>query len=386
MTIKRTLLSTAVVLGGSAIIATGAAQAATPAAAQASTPATITEAGSTLVYPLVSEWSTNFGIDTGDTVNSQSVGSGAGIADVCGGLVQIGASDAPLGYPGVKVCQPTGGTAVTQSKSYAAKYVEVPWALSATGIIYRIPKGGGKYITNGLHLTANQIVEIYTGKVKNWDQLKTNMKLPNVKITPVYREDGSGDSYAITNFMSKANSSWRSKYGPTTSFPTTASSSGIGETGNSGVAGEVEAVSGSIGYVSNFYSIEVLNSGHHVGIAAVGNAAGKYEFPNVANMDAAANSISKPPAQNTTSGKFFGMAIQYPSKKYSAAYPISTYTYAIVPKAVSGGGSVRAFLNYAVSKSYDGQPGGLEIGTSIGFAPITSTVQSYDKKVIATIK
>jgi phosphate transport system substrate-binding protein len=411
---KRILLSTAVVLCGSTIIATAAAQAST----------TVSEAGSTLVFPLVQEWGVNFGIISGDTVTSAGGGSGAGITDVCGNTIDIGASDAPLGYPGVKACG-------ANTPAVFANYYEIPWALSATGIIYKIPvDGGAHYITNGLHLTAADLVGIYTGKITEWSQLQSQQhttqtykvkkviykrkhgkrvkivehitktrtvqlfkySLPSGTagaITPVYRSDGSGDSYAFTNFMSKASSTWNTDFGPSTSFPTTADASAIGESGNSGVAAEVEATNGSIGYVSNFYSITVLNSGENVAIAKIGNKAGNFEYPNVANIDSAASSIKNPPAQNTAStstSDLFGLLIQYPSKSYKVAYPISTYTYAIVPTdSGSAAAGVQAFLTYAVSKTYDGNTGGLNVGDTIGFAPLPSAIQSYDKTLINKI-
>ena len=395
MNLKRTLLSAAVVVGGSAVFATGA-QAAT----------TITEAGSTLVYPLAVDWGNNFGVDTGDTVQTAAVGSGAGITDVCGGTANIGASDAPLGYPGVKQCG--DGTAST-----LAHYVEVPWALSATGLLYNIPG-----IHTGLRLTPIDLAEIYSGKLTNWDQLQSQevtkvqkfkfvtrkvhgkkkrvkvkngfatkrlFNMPNLPITPVYRSDGSGDSYAFTNFLTRgAGRSWA--FGPSTSFPTSADASAVGGSGNAGVASSVIATKGAIGYVSVYYLISTLNDNAGLGVAAVKNAAGNYELPNDANITAAADSISAPPAQNggSTSSPF-GMVIQYPSSRYAAAYPVSTYTYAIVSRSLANPDAVKQFLHYAVATTFDGEPGGLNVGTPIGFVPLTSQVQKYDNAVINEI-
>lgn len=399
MHLKRTLLSTVAVLGGSVVFAAGA---------QAST--TITEAGSTLVYPLAVDWSNNFGVDTGDTVQTAAVGSGAGITAVCGGTVNIGASDAPLAYPGVKQCG--SGTAST-----LAQYVEVPWALSATGLLYNIPGVG-----TGLHLTPVQLAEIFTGKITNWDQLqssevakvpvyryvsrirkvhgkkrrvrvrirkgfKTKMlfRMPNLAITPVYRSDGSGDSYAFTNFLTRGGgSAW--SFGPSTSFPTSADASAVGGNGNSGVASAVIATKGAIGYVSVYYLISTLNDNQGLGVAAVRNAAGNYELPNDANISDCASSISAPPAQNNGSNSQpFGMVIQYPSSRYKTAYPVSTYTYAIVSKSLANPAATKAFLTYAVSGTYAGEPGGLNVGTPIGFVPLTPQIQKYDLGVINQI-
>ncbi len=48
------------------------------------------------MFPLVSAWEPAFKSATGNTVNYQPVGSGAGIAAVSSRSVDFGASDAPL--------------------------------------------------------------------------------------------------------------------------------------------------------------------------------------------------------------------------------------------------------------------------------------------------
>ena len=60
---------------------------------------------------------------------------------------------------------------------------------------------------------------------------------PDLKITPVYRSDGSGSTYAFTDYLSAVSPQWKSKVGRNTSvnFP-----AGTGARGSSGVAGVVE--------------------------------------------------------------------------------------------------------------------------------------------------
>ncbi len=56
----------------------------------------ITGAGSSFVYPVLSKWSAGYAEKTGNKLNYQSVGSGAGIAQIKEGTIDFGASDAPL--------------------------------------------------------------------------------------------------------------------------------------------------------------------------------------------------------------------------------------------------------------------------------------------------
>jgi phosphate transport system substrate-binding protein len=55
-----------------------------------------TGAGSSFVYPVLSRWAADFKRAGGDEINYQSVGSGAGIAQIKAATVDFGATDKPL--------------------------------------------------------------------------------------------------------------------------------------------------------------------------------------------------------------------------------------------------------------------------------------------------
>ena len=76
--------------------APGAAPTADTAPAGDKVAAQITGAGASFVYPLISKWSADYAKATGNKVNYQSIGSGGGIAQIKGGTVDFGSSDAPL--------------------------------------------------------------------------------------------------------------------------------------------------------------------------------------------------------------------------------------------------------------------------------------------------
>lgn len=324
-------------------------------ASVASASAAISEAGSSLVYPLVYKWSKTY---TSATISPAAGGSGVGIADISASSpsVNIGASDAPM-----------------TSSQYSAdghSAVEIPWALSATDVVYNVPG-----IHSGLKLTATIVAEIYTGKITSWASpaiLKLNKadakalkKAP--KITPVFRSDGSGDSFVFQNFMFKgAPKAW--KITPTTAFPGTV---GQGENGNYGVAGEVAKNAGSIGYVSAYYAL----SQHGIYTASLQNAAGNFEQASGATIEAAAASNSKIPAQGSAFTSAGGVEIQYPAKKYKTAYPIATYTYAIVNKGESSVSGLQGFLSWAVTT-------GQKYGAALKFYPLPAKIAAADKALI----
>ncbi len=185
---------------------------AVPALASAS----LTGAGSTLVAPLMANWITGFETGTGIGVKYSPVGSGEGIKQIANRTVDFGASDAPMTAEQAAECNGC---------------VTIPWALSATGVGYDVPG------VNKLDLSGPVLAEIFMGKITRWNDkeiaaLNPKAKLPSTAITPVYRSDGSGDTYAFTNYLSKVSPSWRSQFGFGTSVGFKA---GIGAKGNTGV-------------------------------------------------------------------------------------------------------------------------------------------------------
>jgi phosphate transport system substrate-binding protein len=313
--------------------------------------ATISEAGSSLVYPVASVWASHY---TGATVNTAAGGSGKGIQLVTAGQVDIGASDAPM----------------TSSQYGSGSYVQIPWGLSATGIGYNLPG------VKSLDLTGKLLAGIYTGQITSWGSsaiTSINKKYASAlkrdgNIVPVFRSDGSGDSYAIQHYMSLAAPSvWKDGFGTIFTGP----SDGTGENGNSGVAGEVKSNKGTIGYISGAYLLQ-----QHLSVASVANAAGNYEVPNLSAIADAAESNSTISPQGPD---FQGISIVDPSSKYKTAYPISTYTYAIVSKSDSNLSAVQAFLSWVTSGP------GLQYGASLDFEKLPKGVQSADAGLISSL-
>ena len=128
----------------------------------------------------------------------------------------------------------------------------------------------------------------------------------------------AGDTYAFTDYLSRISSTWRRQVGTATtvSFP-----AGVGGKGNQGVTAVVSSTGGALGYISASYIIA-----HGLNAAALQNAAGKFEYPNLKNIQNAAAPVKHVPANNE-------MHIVNLPKKYAQAYPLSTFTYCIVPKA-----------------------------------------------------
>jgi phosphate transport system substrate-binding protein len=314
-----------------------------PAAASA----TLTGAGSTLVAPLMANWTSGFEAGGGTSVKYSAVGSGTGIAQITARTVDFGASDAPLTNEQASACDGC---------------VQIPWALSATGLGYNVPG------VRQLKLSGPLLAEIYLGKIKKWNDAKIKAanpgaKLPGTKITPVFRSDGSGDTYAFTEFLSKVSPAWKGQVGFSTSVGFKA---GVGAKGNSGITSTVSKTPGAIGYISASYLIAAgLNA------VAVQNRGGSYVYPNLKNIEAAGATVKSVPASNTIS-------IVNPPSSAKKAYPISTFTYAVVPHDAAQKGPLREFLGYAVTK-------GQAFGASLDFAPLPQVVLAAAQKAIASL-
>ncbi len=323
----------------------------TAGTASARSKGTLNGAGSSLVAPAVGQWASMY---SADTVNYSAIGSGGGIKAISARTVDFGASDAPL------------------TKSQGASChgcAQIPWALTATIPVYNIPG----ISDHQLKLTGTILANIYLGNIKNWNDpaikaVNQGLNLPNKSITVVHRSDGSGDTYVFTNYLSKVNHAWKHQVGcsVTVNWPT-----GVGGAKNAGVAALVKSTPGAIGYVSDFYAIQ-----NHIAKARLKNASGRFVLPKISSIEAAAQLVkgSRIAANNKIS-------ITNPpkSKKYRNAWPISTFTYVIVPISTPKASQLKAFINFALSNNAQNAI------KKLIFAPMPNVVIKKAHKTLATI-
>ena len=325
--------------------------ASTSSGASSSSSSALVGAGSTLVEPLVNVWQPLYDKSAGVAVTYGGIGSGGGIEQITGRTVDFGASDAPM----------------TSAQEAACKgCVEIPWALAATDIAYHVSG-----VPSGLHFSGPVLADIWMGKINKWDdpaiqKLNPGVKLPSTTIVPVHRTDGSGDTFAFTNYLSKVSPTFKSKIGnaTTVNWP-----GGIGGKGNSGVGGALSSTNGAIAYIAIAYvGANTLDYG------LVQNAAGKYPTPGIPSISAAAAAVKSVPAGGTQ-----GISLTDPPASAANAYPISTFTYIIVPKSSPKATELKKFVSWAIST-------GQSSGPQLDFAPLPAAVVSADKATLAAIK
>jgi len=338
---KRGLALTSAVLAALAVIAAAGAK---------SNDTTISGAGSTFVSPLVSTWTPALGQAFGYNLQYSAVGSGAGIAAISNRQVDFGASDAPLTPDQASGCKGC---------------VQIPWALSATSVAYNIPGA-----PTHLNLDGKTISRIFLGQITNWNDpaiaaLNKGAKLPDLKITPVFRSDGSGTSFNFTDYLSSVNSEWKNKIGVSTqpAFP-----AGVGARGSGGVAGVVTRTPGAVTYVDVAFALN-----NHIKFAAVRNAAGKFLFPSLRRISAAADAFPKVPSNNE-------MHIVNPPKKAATAYPISTYTYVIVPQQTAHAAELRKMIFWALTQGQQAK-----YTAKLMFVPLPKQVLVASERTLKTV-
>jgi phosphate transport system substrate-binding protein len=331
----------AVAMGVIAAVAFAAVAGAQPARKQA---VSISGAGSTFVAPLIGQWINAY---KGATITYNPVGSGAGITAVSGRTVDFGATDAPPTVDQFTNCRGC---------------VMVPWALSASAILFNLPG-----VKNNIHLTGSVIGDMYLGKISKWNdpkikKLNPGVSLPDTDVTPVYRSDGSGTTFNVTDFLSATNKTFGNQIGHNTAVDWP---KGVGARGSSGVAGVLSRTPGAIGYADIAYALA-----NKLQFAAVQNASGKFALPGLRGIAAAAQADKKFDSRN-----FLSIVNPPKGKKYVQAYPICTYTYVLVPAQSAKGNDLKAFITWAIT---DGQA----LGKKLIFQPLPAYVVAHDKVVL----
>src|SRR5215469_7723277 len=198
--------------------------------------ASLTGAGGTAIYPVLSKWADQYAKDKGDTVNYQAIGSGGGIKQIQAKTVLFANTDMPLKPEDV-------------AKAGLVQFPQV--IISITPVVHLTGVKAGELVFDG-----DTLAKIFLGEIKKWDdpaikKLNPNAKLPSQAITTVHRSDGSGTTFNFTNYLSKVSADWKSNVGNNTAVEWPV---GIGAKGNEGVANNVTQAQGSIGYVESAYA------------------------------------------------------------------------------------------------------------------------------------
>ncbi len=303
-------------------VALGSLLAAPILAAQATE---VTGAGSTFVYPLLSQWSTDYNAATGTKVNYASIGSGAGIQQIKSATVDFGASDKPL----------------TPEELAQAGLAQFPITIGGVVPVVNIEGvAPGK-----LRLDGDTLARIFLGSIARWNDpaiaaLNPGVSLPDGAISVVHRSDGSGTTFNFVNYLSKVSADWKSKVGEGTSVQWPV---GVGGKGNEGVAAYVKQIKNSVGYVELAYALKT-----GMAYTALKNHAGNFVEPSLATFASAAASA------DWAHAKDFHLVIT--DAPGANAWPIAASVFVIVykqPKDAERAKAAMAFFRWALEKGQE---------------------------------
>ncbi len=274
----------------------------------------VTGAGASFPAPIYSKWAEAYNKATGNKINYQSVGSGAGIKQINAKTVDFGASDMPL----------------KDEELEKSGLVQFPTVIG--GVVPVIHVEGVK--PGQLKLTGTVLADIYLGKVTKWNDpaitaLNPGVTLPDAVISPVHRADGSGTSFIFTNYLSKVSPDWKAKVGEGTAvnWPAT----GLAGKGNEGVAQSVQRLPNSIGYVE--YAFAKQSKMDYVSLK---NSAGAFVQPDDLTFKAAA-------AGADWSKSFYQLLTEQPGKD---SWPITGATFILMHVAQDKPAQATAALKF----------------------------------------
>jgi phosphate transport system substrate-binding protein len=292
---------------------------------------TLSESGSTLLYPLFTTWVDAYTKShPGVHISVAATGSEAGIQEVLAGKIHIGASDAYMSDAEIR---------------QHPQIINVPLAIAAQTINYNLPG------LNAIHLKLDGpvLAGIYTGAIRSWDApqiaaLNPGVKLPHHAIVPIRRAEGSGDTFVFTQFLSFSTPDWENNqgFGTTITWPSVPGSATA--VGNAGMVQALQSTPYSIGYVGVSFTDKLAAA--QLGTVALKNGAGEFVTPSKDSITAGAASLGPRTPSDERLSLVFAPA--------SGSYPLVNYEYAVVstkqPDATTAA-AVRKFLLWSIVPS-----------------------------------
>ncbi len=181
----------------------------------------------------------------------------------------------------------------------------------------------------------------------------------------VHRSDGSGTTFCWTDYLAKVSPEWSSKVGKNTSvnWPV-----GLGAKGNDGVAGVIKQQTGAIGYVELIYAVR-----NKLAYGKVQNKAGEFVKADLKSVTAAAAALKSMPED---------FRVSITNEAGSGVYPISTFTWLLVPEKISDAEKKKAlagFLKWAITT-------GQQNVESLDYAKLPESVVAKEQAQIARIR
>ncbi|MGE3911471.1 MAG: phosphate ABC transporter substrate-binding protein PstS [Chloroflexota bacterium] len=305
-------------------------------------------AGATFPAPLYTKWFSEYANATGVQINYQAIGSGGGIRAITDKTVDFGASD---------------GILTDAQQAAAPDVLHIPMTAGSVVLAFNVPE-----LEGNLRLTPETLSGIFLGTIVKWNDEalaadNPGVTLPNKDIITVHRSDGSGTTYIFTNYLTKISTDWAAQIGNATSvnWP-----NGLGGQGNAGVAGEIKANDGAIGYVELAYAVQ-----NQMPAATLKNAAGEWVQASHGSTTAAAAGIELPD----------DMKVMITNSSNPLAYPISGFTWILANREQADQAKGKALVDMLMWAITDGQA----YTTDLNYAPLSPDAAAKAEALIRSI-
>jgi phosphate transport system substrate-binding protein len=311
-------------------------------------------AGATFPAPLYQAWIESFRQHHPDIqITYNGIGSEAGIQQLHDNKITFAASDVLLSN--------------AQMAGMPIKVLSFATVIGAVVPIYNLPQSGQS--SQDLRFTPEVLAGIYLGKIRRWNDpaihaINHGVNLPDAEIIVVHRADGSGTTFAWTDFLSKTNAEWKSAVGSgtTVKWPV-----GQGAQGNDGTASTVARTPNSIGYAELSFAIQ-----RQLSYGTVRNAAGNFTQANLITLAAAASA-------STQGNGALASLINTPGKD---AYPITAITWLLVPESFpdpATKSAVAEFLDWILTS-------GQKECSALAYNPLPKEIVAHELEQLATFK
>jgi phosphate transport system substrate-binding protein len=300
----------------------------------AKAPYTLNGAGATFPAPYYNAVLGDLAEKTGNKVNYQAVGSGAGVRQFTAKTVDFGASDGAV-----------------SDKKKKLPMVHVPMTGGAIVPAYNYPGCDAK-------MTQTELADVFLGKITNWSHFGCADK----NILTVHRSDGSGTTKGFTNSLSAFSSEWKKTVGvgKSVQWPV-----GVGGKGNSGVAGVIKNQVGAIGYLNYGYV-----TGDKFQQVALQNKAGNYVK---ASAETSAAGLSQIVLDDQLRGADANPA-------GANAYPIVSLTWILAYPEYEKNDDVKDMLRWMLTPTQQGK------ADALGYVPLPEELRVKALAAVETLK
>ena len=313
--------------------------------------------GSSLAAPLLDQWIAAYlHVHPEVKLRYEAKSSADGIAQCLGKGAELGVTDTPM-------------SVAEEKKANNRVILHLPAAIEAVVLTYNLPG-----IPTGLQISPKALSGLFMGTIKKWNdpalaECNPGVKLPNVDVLVVHREEESSLHDLFPSYLSQLDPKWTLKREKDKNLHWPV---GQNLKGNSKIFEKMRLWPGVIAAVDHSYAVQ-----NHLPMAKLRNRAGHYVAPSAESLTAAAADFPQLPDD---------LQVNLEKSNGEGAYPLCSLAWLLVYQDLyksfhdhKRGGALSQFLNWAY---VDGQKSVEEAG----FVPLPAAFLSQAQEKLKTLQ